>query len=111
MSPDAARIAEARSWLVKAASDLRTAIHEFTATPPLLNDIAFHTQQAVEKTRSTVSSRGSPTSISLEIEAGLAIAISKSSALLLGHGRPAPTSRRLIAVHLWFATLAAIHRG
>jgi HEPN domain-containing protein len=50
MSPDAARIAEARSWLVKAASDLRAAIHEFTATPPLLDDIAFHTQQAVEKT-------------------------------------------------------------
>lgn len=50
MSPDAARIDEARSWLVKAASDLRAASHEFTATPPLLDDIAFHTQQAVEKT-------------------------------------------------------------
>jgi HEPN domain-containing protein len=40
MSLEAARIAEARSWLVKAAS----------VTPPLLDDIAFHTQQAVEKT-------------------------------------------------------------
>ena len=49
-SPNEARVAEARSWLVKAASDLRAAVHEFTATPPLLDDIAFHTQQIVEKT-------------------------------------------------------------
>jgi len=50
MPPDAARLAETRSWLVKATSDLRAATYEFTATPPLLDDIAFHTQQAVEKT-------------------------------------------------------------
>jgi HEPN domain-containing protein len=50
MSLEAARVAETKSWLVKAASDLRAASHEFTATPPLLDDIAFHAQQAAEKT-------------------------------------------------------------
>jgi len=49
MPLDSARVAETRSWLVKAASDLRAASHEFTATPPLLDDIAFHAQQTVEK--------------------------------------------------------------
>ena len=47
--PEEVRVAETRSWLVKAASDLRAAAHEFTATPPLLDDIAFHAQQAAEK--------------------------------------------------------------
>jgi HEPN domain-containing protein len=49
MPPDAIRITETRSWIVKAASDLRAAAHEFTAVPPLLDDIVFHAQQAVEK--------------------------------------------------------------
>ena len=48
MPPDA-RTAETRSWLIKAASDLRAAAHEFSALPPLLADIVFHAQQAVEK--------------------------------------------------------------
>ena len=48
MSPDA-RTAETKSWLMKAASDLRAAGYEFTAGPPLLDDIVFHAQQAVEK--------------------------------------------------------------
>ena len=34
---------------MKAASDLRAAGYEFTAGPPLLDDIVFHAQQAVEK--------------------------------------------------------------
>ncbi len=49
MPPDAIRVTETRSWIVKAASDLRAAAHEFTAVPPLLDDIVFHAQQAVEK--------------------------------------------------------------
>ena len=49
MSPDKVRIAEAKSWLVKAARDLRAATHEFHASPPLLDDIVFHCQQSVEK--------------------------------------------------------------
>lgn len=48
MPPDP-RVAETRSWLVKAASDLRAAAHEFGADPPLLDDIVFHAQQAAEK--------------------------------------------------------------
>lgn len=48
MPPDA-RTAETRSWLARAASDLRAATHEFTAEPPILDDIVFHAQQAAEK--------------------------------------------------------------
>jgi HEPN domain-containing protein len=50
MPHDAIRIAETKSWLRKAASDLRAAIHELQADPPLLDDIVFHAQQAAEKT-------------------------------------------------------------
>ena len=49
MPPDP-RVLETRSWLAKAASDLRAAPHEFRADPPLLDDIVFHAQQAAEKT-------------------------------------------------------------
>ena len=48
MPPDP-RVLETRSWLAKAASDLRAAAHEFRADPPLLDDIVFHAQQAAEK--------------------------------------------------------------
>ncbi|MGH9163731.1 MAG: HEPN domain-containing protein [Vicinamibacteraceae bacterium] len=41
--------AETRAWLTKATLDLRAAAHEFTATPPLVDDIVFHAQQAAEK--------------------------------------------------------------
>jgi HEPN domain-containing protein len=50
MPPDIVRVADTRAWLVKAATDLRAADHEFTAIPPLLGDVAFHCQQAAEKT-------------------------------------------------------------
>lgn len=49
MRPDAARGAETREWLAKAALDLRAAEHEFTAEPPLTADIVFHCQQLAEK--------------------------------------------------------------
>jgi len=49
MPRDAVRVAEARGWLVKAAKDLRAADHDRTASPPLLEDVAFHAQQAAEK--------------------------------------------------------------
>jgi HEPN domain-containing protein len=49
MQSEAARVAETRSWFVKAKEDLRAAEHEFTAVPPLLGDIVFHCQQATEK--------------------------------------------------------------
>ena len=49
MQPDAARVAETREWLVKAALDLRTAEFEFTAQPPLTADIVFRCQQLAEK--------------------------------------------------------------
>jgi len=49
MSHDPARVAETKSWFVKAASDLRAATHELTAVPPLTDDIVFHAQQAAEK--------------------------------------------------------------
>lgn len=49
MSHDPARLADTRGWLAKARADLRAAEHEFQATPPLLDDIVFHCQQAAEK--------------------------------------------------------------
>lgn len=49
MPHDPQRIAEARSWLVKAAEDLRAGVHGLVATPPLLGVVAFHCQQAAEK--------------------------------------------------------------
>lgn len=49
MQPGDARAAETRSWLAKAAKDLEAARHDFLAEPPLLEDIVFHSQQAVEK--------------------------------------------------------------
>jgi HEPN domain-containing protein len=49
MSLDPVRLADTRAWLSRVASDLRAAELDFTAAPPLLSDIAFHCQQAVEK--------------------------------------------------------------
>ena len=49
MPHDPVRIAETKSWLLKAARDLRAADHEWSANPPHRDDIAFHCQQAVEK--------------------------------------------------------------
>jgi HEPN domain-containing protein len=49
MQPDRARIDETRSWLKKAAKDLRAAGHDLQAVPPLVDDVVFHCQQAAEK--------------------------------------------------------------
>lgn len=50
MPHDPARVAEARAWLLKARKDLDAADYELRADPPFSDDIAFHAQQAVEKT-------------------------------------------------------------
>ena len=49
MQPDEARHADTSAWLAKAQLDLRSAEHAFAASPPLLEDAAFHCQQTVEK--------------------------------------------------------------
>lgn len=49
MPLDPELVAETRAWLGRAALDLRAADHEFTAMPPLVDDIVFHAQQAAEK--------------------------------------------------------------
>jgi len=50
MTPDEARAEDVRAWLQKAALDLRAAEHETSAAEPgLWADIAFHAQQAAEK--------------------------------------------------------------
>jgi HEPN domain-containing protein len=49
MPYDPELVAEAKSWLVRAAQGLGAAAHEFKADPPFLADIVFHAQQAVEK--------------------------------------------------------------
>ena len=50
MPHDPALVAETRAWLAKAARDLGAAVYELKAEPPFADDIAFHAQQAVEKT-------------------------------------------------------------
>ncbi len=50
MAPDEARAEDVRAWLQKAALDLRAAEHETSAAEPgLWADVAFHAQQAAEK--------------------------------------------------------------
>lgn len=47
MQPE--KLAEVRSWLKKAASDLRGADIDLAASPPFIEDMLFHCQQAAEK--------------------------------------------------------------
>lgn len=49
MQPDPVRLEDTRGWLVKAEKDLRSAEHGLSASPPLLEDVVFHCQQAIEK--------------------------------------------------------------
>ncbi len=49
MAHDPTRVADTRAWLGKGEMDLRAARNGFEATPPLLEDVLFHCQQAVEK--------------------------------------------------------------
>lgn len=49
MQPDPTRLEEMRAWLTKARTDLRAAEHDMIAVPPLLDDVLFHCQQAIEK--------------------------------------------------------------
>lgn len=49
MQHDPVRLGDTRAWLTRAAKDLRSAEHGFTASPPLLEDVVFHCEQAVEK--------------------------------------------------------------
>jgi HEPN domain-containing protein len=49
MQPDRVRVADTRSWLVRAARDLRAAEYDPGATPSLLDSVVFHSQQAAEK--------------------------------------------------------------
>jgi HEPN domain-containing protein len=44
------KLAEVRSWLKKAAGDLRGADIDLAASPPFIEDMLFHCQQAAEKT-------------------------------------------------------------
>jgi HEPN domain-containing protein len=47
MQPE--KLAEVRSWLKKAVSDLRGADIDLAASPPFIEDMLFHCQQAAEK--------------------------------------------------------------
>ena len=49
MSHDPILIADTKAWLKKAGNDLRAATISIEANPPLLEDVVFHCQQAVEK--------------------------------------------------------------
>ncbi|MCK9377955.1 MAG: HEPN domain-containing protein [Syntrophobacterales bacterium] len=47
MQPE--KLSEVRSWLKKAAGDLRGADIDLAASPPFIEDMLFHCQQAAEK--------------------------------------------------------------
>jgi HEPN domain-containing protein len=47
MQPE--KLAEVRSWLKKAGGDLRGADIDLAASPPFIEDMLFHCQQAAEK--------------------------------------------------------------
>ena len=49
MLPEEAKAADARAWLSKAQTDIRSAEHAMEAPTPFLEDTAFHCQQAAEK--------------------------------------------------------------
>ncbi|HSB79665.1 MAG TPA: HEPN domain-containing protein [Candidatus Methylomirabilis sp.] len=49
MVHDPKLVADTRAWLVKAINDLRAAVTDLAASPPLLEDVLFHCQQAAEK--------------------------------------------------------------
>jgi len=49
MALDAVRVDDTRAWLTKTNNDIRGAEVDLAATPPLLEDVMFHCQQAVEK--------------------------------------------------------------
>ena len=49
MPLDSAREEDVRAWLEKAVDDLRTAAQVLTADPPITSAVAFHAQQACEK--------------------------------------------------------------
>jgi HEPN domain-containing protein len=49
MQHDPARVADTKAWLSKAATDLRAAALDLAGDPPVLDDLVFHCQQAVEK--------------------------------------------------------------
>ena len=46
---DPAKVEDVRAWLAKAALDLRAGEVDLAASPPLLEDVLFHCQQAAEK--------------------------------------------------------------
>jgi HEPN domain-containing protein len=49
MPPDPQRLEDTKSWILKAANDLRYAGIDLAADPPAPEDAVFHGQQAVEK--------------------------------------------------------------
>ena len=49
MPPDTVLAAEVGSWLRRVETDLRSADADLAANPPILEDVLFHSQQAVEK--------------------------------------------------------------
>jgi HEPN domain-containing protein len=49
MAVDPEGLADAEAWLRKAVLDVRSARVDLAASPPIVSDALFHTQQAVEK--------------------------------------------------------------
>ena len=49
MPPDPVKRENTRAWLAKADTDIRSAVADLSVTPPIIEDVLFHCQQAAEK--------------------------------------------------------------
>jgi HEPN domain-containing protein len=49
MRPDPQRVLDTQAWFARADQDMRAAVLDLTAEPPLTEDAAFHAQQLAEK--------------------------------------------------------------
>ena len=49
MAHDPVLVENTRAWLVRADTDIRSAVADLSAKPPILDDVLFHCQQAAEK--------------------------------------------------------------
>ena len=77
---------EIAAWFEKARRDLRAAAVDLAATPPLLDDAAFHCQQAAEKAvkgRLLASGIAFPTTHDIRMTADLVIPLEPDLELLL----------------------------
>jgi len=82
MPHDPARVADTKGWLSRAATDLRAAAADLAADLPVLDNLVFHCQQAVEKAMKSLLTWQDEGATRDEAEHALAIAREAFEAIL-----------------------------